>query len=347
VTVVIDDGRAFMERVRQRYDLILFALPDSLTLVSGQAALRLESYLFTKEAFSKARDLLIPGGTFALYNFYREDWLISRLARTIESAFAVTPCVVDAGVEGRLALLAVGPGPSDRCSVSKSDQSLDSAPDPVTDDYPYLYVERRGLPGLYAVTLSLIVVLSIIAIKVTIGKLGLLQPYLDLFAMGVAFLLLEAKSVVQFALWFGTTWFVNALVFAGILVSVLAAIEVARRRKIRRLELLYLGLFGCLAVAWLVPPNALLSISPMWRLVMGTALTFSPIFLANLIFAQRFSETSSSTAAFGANLLGAMIGGVLEYAALIVGYRALILLVAFVYVCAFGIRKNRPAILLR
>ena len=31
----------------QKYDLILFALPDSLTLVSGASSLRLESYLFT------------------------------------------------------------------------------------------------------------------------------------------------------------------------------------------------------------------------------------------------------------------------------------------------------------
>ena len=36
VTVHIDDGRAFLERTHHRYDLILFALPDSLTLVSGQ-----------------------------------------------------------------------------------------------------------------------------------------------------------------------------------------------------------------------------------------------------------------------------------------------------------------------
>ena len=35
--------------------------------------------------------------------------------------------------------------------------------------------------------------------------------------------------------------------------------------------------------------------------------------------------------AFGANLLGAMVGGILEYMALITGYRALLLLVALLY----------------
>jgi predicted membrane-bound spermidine synthase len=43
VSVHIDDGRAFLQQTRKRYDLILFALPDSLVLVSGQSSLRLES----------------------------------------------------------------------------------------------------------------------------------------------------------------------------------------------------------------------------------------------------------------------------------------------------------------
>ena len=49
---------------------MLFALPDSLTLVSGNSALRLESYLFTREALAAARSHLAKGGTFAMYNSY-------------------------------------------------------------------------------------------------------------------------------------------------------------------------------------------------------------------------------------------------------------------------------------
>ena len=60
-----------------------------------------------------------------------------------------------------------------------------------------------------------------------------MRPYVDLFFMGAAFLLLETSNVVRFALLFGTTWFVNALVFAGILASVFLAIEVARRVRFR------------------------------------------------------------------------------------------------------------------
>jgi hypothetical protein len=112
-----------------------------------------------------------------------------------------------------------------------------------------------------------------------------MAPYADLFFMGAAFLLLETKNVVQFALLFGTTWAVNAAVFAGVLLSVLAAIEVARRVSIRRPILLYAGLLAALASAWLIPQDALLDLSPVPRFVAGVTIAFMPIFLANLLFA--------------------------------------------------------------
>jgi hypothetical protein len=45
----------------------------------------------------------------------------------------------------------------------------------------------------------------------------------------------------------------------------------------------------------------------------------------------RFKGVGSSTVAFGANLLGAMVGGGLEYLALILGFNALLVVVAVLY----------------
>jgi hypothetical protein len=149
--------------------------------------------------------------------------------------------------------------------------------------------------------------------------------------------------VVQFALLFGTTWFVNALVFTGILLAVLAAVTVAQRVRLRTLWPLYALLVGALAVAWLVPPESLLGLPLLPRFVIATLLAFIPIFVANLLFAERFKEVASSTAAFGANLLGAMIGGVLEYGALVTGYRALLPLIAALYVGALIINLRARA----
>jgi hypothetical protein len=153
--------------------------------------------------------------------------------------------------------------------------------------------------------------------------------------MGAAFLLLETKNVVQFALLFGTTWFVNAAVFAGILLSVLAAVEVARRVRLPRPWRLYTALLAALAVAWVIPQAALLDLSPAVRFFAATLIAFSPIFLANLVFAQRFKDVGSWTVAFGANLLGAMVGGMLEYLSLVGGYRWLLIVVAVLYGLAF------------
>src|SRR6202022_1290961 len=91
VTSYINDGRAFLEQSTHRYDLILFALPDSLTLVAGQSSLRLESYLFTREAMQSARDHLTAGGAFGEYNYYREDWLVDRLAGTLQDVYGRAP----------------------------------------------------------------------------------------------------------------------------------------------------------------------------------------------------------------------------------------------------------------
>jgi hypothetical protein len=162
-----------------------------------------------------------------------------------------------------------------------------------------------------------------------------MHRYIDLAFMGAAFLLLETKNIVQFALLFGTTWFVNALVTAGVLVSVLAAVEVSRRVVVRRPALLYAALLAALIVAWAIPPSSLLSLSPVPRFVVAVIVAFTPIFLANMVFAQRFRDVGDSTTAFGANLLGAMLGGVLEYASLIVGYRWLLVFVAVLYGLAF------------
>ena len=118
---------------------------------------------------------------------------------------------------------------------------------------------------------------------------------------------------------------------------------VAQRVRVRALWPLYALLIGALALAWLVPPESLLGLPLLPRFIIATLLAFVPIFLANLIFAERFKDVASSTVAFGANLLGAMIGGVLEYGALVTGYRALLPLIAALYVAALLLNLRRGA----
>ena len=337
VTAHIDDGRAFLERTKQQYDLIIFALPDSLTLVSGQGSLRLESYLFTLESMENIRDHLKPGGAFSMYNYYT-PFVFERYANTMLQAFGHEPCF-DRGPQQlddrSQSVLTIGRNAGDiQCTTPFQPKA--NAPAPSTDDHPFPYIPGRAIPSFYLWTLAMILLASVVLVRVASGApLGQMQSYADLFFMGAAFLLLESKSVVQFALLFGTTWLVNSLVFAGILLAVLLAVEVARRVTLPRRELLYVLLVAALVVAWLIPPDRLLSLEVIPRFLAGVSLAFAPVFLANLIFAQRFRDVGASTVAFGANLLGAMLGGVLEYMAIMFGYRDLLIIVAVLYGLAF------------
>ncbi|MGH3198654.1 MAG: spermidine synthase [Streptosporangiaceae bacterium] len=333
VAVHINDGRAFLEQTHTKYDMILFALPDSLTLVAGQSSLRLESYLFTLQAVEAAKAHLNPGdGLFAMYNYYRTTWLRDRLANTLEVAYGHAPCADNEGFS--LSMLSITVNPSVMHCSTVWRRPANVLP-PATDDHPFVYLDGSSIPSLYLVTLGLILLASVLLVRGVAGPYRRMAGFIDLFFMGAAFMLLETKNIVQFALLFGTTWFVNALVTAGVLVAVFAAVEVSRHVRVRRPALLYAGLLATLIVAWAVPPGSLLSLSPLPRFVVAVVIAFAPIFLANMVFAHRFRDTGDSTTAFGANLLGAMIGGILEYASLIVGYRWLLVFVALLYGLAF------------
>lgn len=336
VTTHITDGRAFLERTDSKYDLILFALPDSLTLVSGASSLRLESYLFTQEAMRAAHDHLKPGGAFSMYNYYREQWLVDRLASTAQAAFGHKPCVDEVG-SGQQAVITAGVTADAQRCVSEWAGAKADTPPPAVDDRPFLYLHGRDIPSIYLIALGLILLVSVVAVRAVAGPFRKMRPYADLFMLGVSFLLLETKNVTGFALLFGTTWVVNAIVFAGVLVAVLAAVEVTRRFRTPPLPVMYAILLGGLVIAALVPNSWLLGLPLPLRAVCAVVVAFLPIFAANVVFAKRFTDTADATVAFGANLLGAIVGGCLEYLALIIGYQGLLAVAGLLYLGAFAL----------
>ena len=351
VSVHINDGRAFLSSNDTKYDLILFALPDSLTLVSGASQLRLESYLFTKESITAARDHLTDDGVFAMYNYYREPWLINRLAGTLDEVFGHAPCLDTFTAVQSLAAITIGkqadnavcaPAATwDRASIAAAAQEI---PVPAVDDRPFLYLKTQTIPDIYLIVIGLILAVSLIGIRIFGGPLRAMRGYGDLFFMGAAFLLLETRSITTFALLFGTTWLVNALVFTGVLVAVLLAIELTQRAKgpIPR-PFIITALFGSLLVAFLIPNEMLLGLPVPLRLLFAVAIAFAPVFFANLLFTSRFKNAANPTAAFAANLFGAMIGGCLEYLSLILGYQWLLAVAAGLYLIAVLVGQRQAS----
>ncbi|CAN5583205.1 hypothetical protein BH10PLA1_BH10PLA1_01740 [soil metagenome] len=98
------DGRQWLKRhaaavsgdhpTDEKYDLEVYALVDSLVLHSSYSSLRLESFLFTEEAFKDVAANLKPGGVFAMYNFYRQGWVIGRLYTIAKKVFNCEPIVL-------------------------------------------------------------------------------------------------------------------------------------------------------------------------------------------------------------------------------------------------------------
>ena len=125
----------------------------------------------------------------------------------------------------------------------------------------------------------------------------------------------------------------------------LLAILVNARLRIRRAWLLYGLLFVALAVAFVLPPESLLIDPPWLRYLLAGVVAFAPVFLANLVFTYSFRDTRTADMAFASNLLGAMVGGALEYVALLTGYRFLLVVVAGLYLFAwlFATRWRRLA----
>ena len=94
VTIHIDDGRSFLRRTNRTYDLIVYALVDSLVLHSGTRACASRAFCLPQEAFNEVASRLSPNGVFAVYNFFRQGWIIERIDRMAAGAFASSPLVI-------------------------------------------------------------------------------------------------------------------------------------------------------------------------------------------------------------------------------------------------------------
>jgi len=353
VTVVCDDARHFLRTTTKQYDLVVFALIDSLTVQSSFSGVRLESYMFTKESFEAVRDRLSPRGVMVLYNYFREKWLVDRLANTAAEVFGRDPLGHVHQDRAYLAVMLAGPRvgelaapPPLPADVNAYGQPHDPSPAralvrdpavvPATDDWPFLYMREPALPRHYLVALTLVLALS--AVAVWLATRGTTPPApsnpAHFFALGAGFMLLETKSIVQFALLWGSTWSSASLAIASVLVMALASALVASRVEIRRRSVVAGVLLALLAVNYFVPVGRVAFSSRAAESLFYGLLVFSPVFCAGLLFSSSFKRSSSTATDFGANLLGAIVGGVGEYLSLLAGYQFLLVLVAIFYVGA-------------
>ena len=337
VRLTVDDGRAFMAGAEKRYDLIVFAWADSLVRDSSQSQLRLENYLFTEESIRRAYSLLSDRGSLYIFNSFPHPWVGEKFASMIYSATGSYPMVMSNRIDD-FAFLRV-----DRFETNAPPAGIPLTADYPTDDWPFLHLRARAIPPFYLkvlVGMGLFVGLLILAMHVLTRGQGLYGEARTLYIktafvfMGIAFMLLETKSVIQFSLLFGTTWLTNSLVFLAVLALILAANWTASAMKGgQRLTLIFpLLIVSCLVPLFYPLGNLLALRSELLRFAIASLLTFSPIYFANLIFSVTFRDQQIPEHIFGWNLIGATVGGLLEYTSMALGYNRLSLIVALCYV---------------
>jgi len=378
VSVFVEDARNFLKRTDKTYDLILFGLLDSHTTVD-YSNMRIDNFVYTEEAFREARRHLNRDGIlFVKFEVHRR-WLGRRLAELLSATFGKQPTVFFANSSYTLSATCFAISPSDRVErvvsgdgglaklvgsgtfeeAFASDQRLPKIHDPgpdtrnaaveiTTDDWPYLYQQGRWIPRTYY-SISILVLLIALVLYFRVPETRKHRPSLFFFAMGAGFLLLETQTVSRLSLFFGTTWQVSGIVIGALLTALLLANAVVDRwwRSLSE-QWLITGLLGGLLLAYSVPFHRIPG-APTWVGALAAIVFSVPVFFAGMLFAVAFRTCASRSAALGANMLGAVMGGLMENISLVVGMRAL-LLVAF---CFYGLaawavlkaRNRAPALI--
>ncbi|MBI4717720.1 MAG: methyltransferase domain-containing protein [Planctomycetes bacterium] len=353
VRVHIGDARQFIKRSTETYDLVVFGLVDSHTLLSGMSSLRLDNFVYTLECFAEARRILAPGGAMAVsFSTPAMNHIGRRMYDMLRRTFPESPprafrIGFDSGVlyvagEGVGAVREL-PAAAASSEVTEAYRAMpaNEVPPPATDDWPFLYMADRRVPTSHlglAATLAMVAVVWVR--RVTRGS-GAIDWHF--FFLGSAFLLIEVKGIAELALVWGTTWVVNTVVIGGILGFILLANWFVAAVRPAGTRPYYAGLAISLLAGFALPVSTWLQFGWAAAAVTSAALLLVPLFFAGVIFAVSLKGCASVRAAFASNLIGAILGGFVEYSSMALGFRALYLLALGLYAASFLVLRGSRA----
>ena len=357
VRAVVNDARTFLRSTADSYDLIVYGLLDSHTLLSHTSSVRLDSYVYTVEALREARARLAPGGVLSLTFAVISPELGRKIYLMMEQAFdGIPPVSIDAQYETAVIFAQSKEGdlrlnPELLASTGFEERSAFFAnpalrADVSTDDWPFFYMPQRVYPRSYLWAVGLVLGLSLLLYSGFIGA----RPQrngLPFFFLGAGFMLVETKGITELGLAFGNTWQVIGIVIGAILVMAWLANWIAARRPIRRPWVPWLLLLLSLVVGLVFVRTGSMESTAAGRWTAVLLLT-CPLFFSGLVFSMLLSREAEASSALGMNLLGAMAGGVLEYNSMYFGFQSLYWLALGLYAAGLiaflaGGRRIRPA----
>jgi hypothetical protein len=213
-----------------------------------------------------------------------------------------------------------------------------------TDDWPYLYLPTRQVTGFYLSLMGILFALALVGVLVASPEMrkGIRSGRgidLEMFLFGLAFLLIETRFVTAINLVWGATWITSAVVFGSILAVILLSTVIMQLRPIPW-RVAAVGLIASLLATYFLPTNLLLADNPGVRLLLSVLYVGAPVFFAAACFALRFKTREAVDLAFGWNLIGAVVGGLLEFFSMSVGLKALLLVATGAYLGAFILKAK-------
>jgi SAM-dependent methyltransferase len=354
VTIICNDARTYTRNTRNKYDLIVYGTLDSHGLFSQISSLKMENYVYTLESFRESRRLLKPGGILYVNVGYEALFVRFRLFNCLKEAFGRAPhlylsqsslmmyiCDETGSTEGE------NEGEFTYKELKISDEKLRSQiPESYTiptDDWPHLFLKEKKIPSEYLFALLILFLISAFYVSFYFKLRG--SPSVKYFFLGAGFMLLETKSITEMGLVFGSTWIVNSVVIASILLIILMVnLFLLKYEKLRGLYWAYLFLGLALILSYLFPLSCLSISGFAPRLFLAFLYISLPVLFAALIFAVNFREAGEKASFYlASNMLGSVAGGIIEYASMIFGLKALYLCALFVYLVSMlaMIRENR------
>ncbi|MGA2390941.1 MAG: methyltransferase domain-containing protein [Candidatus Sulfotelmatobacter sp.] len=323
VTVYNDDARAFFKKATQSYDLIVFGYLDSHTMSSAFSSVRLENNVYTVQSFQEARRLLRPGGTMVLAFGSGDSFVSKRLYRMLSAAFGVAPLaywtfydlpgvILVEGIADP-PMLAGFPEVGDKLRSDSRSVVL------ATDQWPFLFLTKRTIPIAMLLALLSFIAFAAVLCRRTLRMRNVANPaLLHMFFLGAGFLLLETKGVTELSLLFGATWITNTVVISSFIAMAMAANAAITFYSVYY-RLAFILLFLSLMLAGFFPYAWLAGLPLPQKVLFAGTLTALPVFFSGLIFSRSFQLGAQPSQALGMNLLGAVIGGVLENLVMIGG----------------------------
>ncbi len=343
VRPAVNDARSFFRNTRNHYDLIVYGLLDSHTLLSHASSVRLDSFVYTIEGLREARSRLKDDGVLSLsFSVINED-LGTKMFQMMREAFdGKEPVCISALYDGSVIFiqskhgnLSIPPAVLSEARFEERSAFYRNSGikvDVSTDDWPFLYMPRRIYPVSYLLVLGLVFLLSLVLNASFLQERPRLSQ-LPFFFLGAGFMLVETKAITEMGLVFGNTWQVIAIAIASILIMAFLANGIVQLLRASRPYLPYLLLFASLAVGWWIAKGGGLPSTTTGRVGTAVALT-CPLFFSGIVFSSLLSSQSRISSVMSMNLLGAMCGGILEYNSMYFGFQFLYLLATGLYAAA-------------